>query len=508
MEYSANIVNMGLRHEARNEYMKALKMYSVAFRARKNMLGPKHPSLPIILNLLGSIQVKRKEPEEAMQIFELALYGKLRENGMKALSGENHENDSNPLPLNKYALPGTLAVSMKEIGEIYEEWGRLEEALDMYHDSLDYIVQHAKKDVHFVSKCAFKNDDECSISSEGTASTSPESLLDVCVVNATSSPSSPPCISRFPSEQQSPPEEMEIYLQESIEYDLDSITDRHRSISNLASYYDSFFRDPETQPILVDKKKVSLHVTTALHNIANVHRKQKDYVLSKASYNAALRGMKLIQGEQHPSVAAILGNLGNLLNDMKDYDQAFATYQTVLKIESVRLGFSHSDVMITMLNIALIELCRGNHQESIKLYKEVIKIQRRMHEKGEDNANLLAVSYSCLGDAQEKHGDISSAIESYQEALTLRTTSLAQFHPDLGKLIHKLGRMCTLNGELDRADKVFTRALRLYKHNRLEPSDARVIDVQRDRADNRVKIALAARAQEEINKQRKCLCEM
>ena len=62
LDNSANIVRMGIHHEdIDNQLIKALKMYTVAYRMRRDALGVDHPSLPVLLNMMGSVQVKRGE---------------------------------------------------------------------------------------------------------------------------------------------------------------------------------------------------------------------------------------------------------------------------------------------------------------------------------------------------------------------------------------------------------------------------------------------------------------
>ena len=70
---SANIVKMGIKNEDAGELVKALKMYTIAYRIRRDNLSRNHPSLVVLLNMLGSIQIKRGELKEAMQIYELGL---------------------------------------------------------------------------------------------------------------------------------------------------------------------------------------------------------------------------------------------------------------------------------------------------------------------------------------------------------------------------------------------------------------------------------------------------
>ena len=78
---SANIVQMGIQHEDKNQLIKALRMYTISYRMRRDVLGVDHPSLAVLLNMMGSVQVKRGEYSEAMKIYELSLKGRPDENG-------------------------------------------------------------------------------------------------------------------------------------------------------------------------------------------------------------------------------------------------------------------------------------------------------------------------------------------------------------------------------------------------------------------------------------------
>jgi hypothetical protein len=84
---SANIVKIGIRCEDSGDFVRALKMYTIAYGIRRDSLSPNHPSLVVLLNILRSIQVKHGKLHEAMQVYELAC---------KDLSpGEEEEEDPN-----------------------------------------------------------------------------------------------------------------------------------------------------------------------------------------------------------------------------------------------------------------------------------------------------------------------------------------------------------------------------------------------------------------------------
>lgn len=135
---SANIVKMGIKSEDTGELVRALKMYTIAYRIRRDHLGRGHPSLIVLLNMLGSIQIKRGELEEAMQIYELAL--------TDLKPAELNAEEESPAPGSMRSL--TKSMTYREMGSIYEAWGDQDKALEMYHQSLQCIAEFKGLDCH------------------------------------------------------------------------------------------------------------------------------------------------------------------------------------------------------------------------------------------------------------------------------------------------------------------------------------------------------------------------
>ena len=96
LESSARIVRLGIEHEDRGQLAKALRRYTIAYRMRRDVLGADHPSLAALLNLMGSVQVKRGERGEALRLYELSLRGLPEENGGRGRKKEAFRN-ANPL---------------------------------------------------------------------------------------------------------------------------------------------------------------------------------------------------------------------------------------------------------------------------------------------------------------------------------------------------------------------------------------------------------------------------
>lgn len=470
LEHSADIVKMGLRHEEKQEYIRALKMYTVAFRMRRDAMGKLHPTLPILLNMLGSIQMKRGELDEAMKIFELAIYGRLKGDDMKVVGKMNMSN-------------ATKAVSMREMGKIYEHKGDDDNALEMYHNSLECVMNKNKQHQNqSQNKPQKKEKNPIYSNHNGPITYHPPSLssnlkeeisqCDVRLMNADNHDSTSSNGDGNVSEN----EEMEVFLE-------NKSFIGERCASNLCAFYNLFFQDG----LAIKSKNVSVHAAMTLHHIANIHGKRRNYTLTLSAYEAALRGMKIALGTKHPNVAAVLGNIGNLYKEMKNFDLAYEIYQDVLEIESKNLGFCHPEVIVTMHNIAMIEKCRGNFKNSKHLYRRVLSIQLDRAERSTKWYNSTALSYSCLGDVEERDGDYKAAIEAYKKALSTRTIYIDKFHPDLGRLLHKIGVLNATSGNFRDAVIYFAKALRLYEFNNIE--DSRVMVVKRDQADVLGKIA-------------------
>lgn len=133
---------MGIKCEDTGDLIRALKMYTIAYRIRRDHLSKKHPSLVVLLNMLGSIQIKRNELDEARQILELAL------------SSEFVTTED--LPKGSLLLL-TKSVTYRELGAIDEQKGNHDAALKFYHRSLQCIANYKGLDSY---KCPWASSQE------------------------------------------------------------------------------------------------------------------------------------------------------------------------------------------------------------------------------------------------------------------------------------------------------------------------------------------------------------
>lgn len=605
LDNSANIVRMGIHHEdIDNQLVKALKMYTVAYRMRRDALGVDHPSLPVLLNMMGSVQVKRGEYNEAMQILTLSLKGRPDENDGKGRNRDQFRKD-NPL---------TTSVTLRDMGMILEHQGNEEQAIQFYHSSLRYAVrfrnemknggtgsgsgsgmegmmddgggstnwssnlsmddseeqndggvassrsQLSKEDnddeIDFLDHLVYSVDSnggdnnssninggnssgdgvnqEHSLAQHHFVDNEPFSLDEIRMAKTTTimeNAEKKQLLHSFPdangvgegfggaSNAFSEDEcgEMELFLEK--RFDKLGMKDNASSPPTTTTattndgstkkfYYDELFVKSSSSPSSPARSKVAseaaasstanglgnkwagadVDIAMTLHQIGQIHRRSLRYTAALSAYNASLRGMKEVLGSQHANIAAILGNIGNLYMETGDFDEAFKIYQEVLGIETLHLGLSHPEVAVTLHNIATIECSRGNFSEGVSLYRQVVDMQKIRY--GPQHITV-AVTLSCLADANEKLGNVDGAIQTYEEALQIRMNVLGKSHIDVGRILHKLGRLAASRDDYRLANVYIRKAAEIYADNKLKQDHAFLREMARDMADIQAGLAFS-----------------
>lgn len=449
---SANIVKIGIRCEDSGDLVRALKMYTIAYRIRRDNLSRSHPSLVVLLNILGSIQVKRGELDEAMQVFELALRD----------APIDEDGDFDRVPSRNLVA---RSVTYREMGGINEKLGKEDAAVEMYHKSLECATMwreshNRKRSSSFSSKSQAEEDDD-----DG-----PLCSLDKVQLYDTEQTSG----------NQNAGEE------EGMELCIGQNGTGKSGDQTITDFYYSFFPPYDAKKMKKKGKtdgsndRVDLDIALTLHQIAQMYRHQGQHGRALDAYGAALRGMKHALGPYHPNVAAILGNMGNLQNEMGDFDAAYETYQEVLGIESYRLGFSHPEVAVSIHNIATIEVARGNFDHALSLYGKVLALQKKLY--GEDHQSV-AITASCIGDVHAKLGDSITAMDFYEQSFRIKTAVYGRHHLEVARMLHKMGKAAFQQRDYNLADSYISRAFLLYRMNNLSEDHEWVVAAYKDGAD-------------------------
>jgi tetratricopeptide (TPR) repeat protein len=419
-----------------------------------------------------------------MQIYQLALQDTPIDDAEGAEEGERMPPSGNLL---------ARGVTYRDMGTIFEQWGKEDEALNMYHRSLECITEWKA----------------CVGSSVTSPTSSPTGVdsIDLAAVNEASYSLKDLQLSKSSlfnladseigiMDENAEKGEMELFFGKSGK-------SKKPKVPVVPSRYDVYFpphldelnetriaRKDKSRNVAVPESRYTyadVDLAVTLHQIAQLHRNMGRYPKALEAYQIALRGMKYALGRLHPNVAAILGNIGNLQKEMGDLDAAYDTYQEVLGIESYRLGLSHPEVTISLHNIATIEAARGNYDHALAIYRKVLSLQRKLF--GEDHSSV-AVTAACMGDVYEKLGDVKNGVESYEEALRIKTVTQGRHHIEVARLLAKLGKMALSKLDLNLADSYVSRAVLIYRLNKLPDFHEWLVDAYRDAADIDAAIAM------------------
>ncbi|KAL3822108.1 hypothetical protein ACHAXA_011886, partial [Cyclostephanos tholiformis] len=548
---SADIVRMGMQHEDGDMLVRALRMYTIAHRMRRDVLGADHPSLCVLLNMMGSVQVKRGEYDEAMSLYELSLWGEEGvTEGVGRGGGGGRRRRNRGGEFGRHRNPLTTSVTLRDMGMISEHQGNVEKALRFYHASLRYALKYnsakddeGRREISSSSLCSSSKNGSCTqkdddgafgrrgarqkrtTSGPGSARdptvdtllwlddvkdgdvAEPFSSMEVRMAKSSTAGQSSGGLTVANGDDDdrvAEDGEMELFLER--KFDQWTLSSKEGDDGRLADVCDGstkFFYDDvflRTPPETADEKKIErenprgdwkesdFDIAMILHQIGKIHQRSRRYPAALSAYKSSLRGLRKVLGTQHDIVAAVLGNLGNLYMETGDYDEALAMYQEVLGIETLQLGLSHPEVAVTLHNIATIECSRGNFADGVSLYMQVVDMQKIRY--GNEHI-AVAVTLSCLADAYEKLTNLNRAMKAYEEALKIRIALLGKSHLDVGRLMHKLGRLASSRNEYVLANAYMTRASEIYGINKLGPDHVFVCEMARDCADIRAQLAFA-----------------
>jgi len=491
---SANIVKMGIKNEDNGELVKALKMYTIAYRIRRDNLSRNHPSLAVLLNMLGSIQIKRGELKEAMQIYELAL------NDAPVIFSAASEDSETESPVENLLA---RSVTYREMGTIHEMWGDVDEALNCYHKSLECVAEW-RETVRNSNLCSPNSNSNVCGACDGSE-VLPEPAVDdggpPMNRNGDNSKYSIRNVRPMSFVRDSADGSCSGFEHGGMELVFGPNSENGAGSGGSMNPYERFFPSTSDDDASEDRKMpeenshADMDLALTLHQIAQMYKAQGSYGKALDAYEVALRGMRTALGKHHPNVAAVLGNIGNLQKEMGDFDAAYQTYQEVLGIESYRLGLSHPDVAITLHNIAVISAAKGNYEHSLQLYRKVIGLQKKLF--GEDNLSV-AVTAACMGDVYEKIGELGNSMDSFDEAVRIKSAVLGRHSLDVGRLLHKLGKLSFLRKQYINAESYTDRAILIYRLNKLSEDHEWFVDAARDTADIDAAIAMRNPGSSEI----------
>ena len=145
---------------------------------------------------------------------------------------------------------------------------------------------------------------------------------------------------------------------------------------------------------------------------------------------------------------------GNLYRERAKYKESVECYDRALKLAEEsgdELGVARA-----LIGIAEVRLGQANHKEADELVKDGLKIAEGL---GESGKSVVAQALNLLGGIQQTIGCASSAIEYYEQALSVSRVVYGERHPDVAKCLSNIGLAWDDLGDPRKAIKYYEQAL-------------------------------------------------
>jgi len=219
--------------------------------------------------------------------------------------------------------------------------------------------------------------------------------------------------------------------------------------------HDTFLYVLEMQRALYGDEHV--RVVSTYGNIAYNHRTQGRFDEAEAFYREAERIARKLFTE-HTELAGAVHGLGTLLMAKGDLDAAEPYLLEGLAMRRRLFGMEHPQVAESLSNLGMLYQDQGRFEDAERSMQEALSMSRQLfpadHITIANAMNLLGWLYFNMGDAERSEPLMVEAVRQYRVASGER-------HSNVAAALNKLGLIQTELGEFDRAETSFIEAINI-----------------------------------------------
>jgi len=401
--------NLAVFYSKSGNYKKAKELFEEAVELWAKVVGKQHPDYVIGLTSLGGAYLHLGNYTKAEQILlqALAIWGDI-ENGIDTIS---------------------YAVTLLDLGSLYSDQGRYQEAIRYVQKSIKLLEQANHKQTPFyLGAC-----ENLAVDYQRLGKYKKAEKLYNEVLHGT----------------------VRLVGKEHPAY--------ARILINLGALYlsnkqyelaESFY----LQALPIEKKTTGeLHpeYATTLNNLGAIYEELGKNKKAKQCYLQSLEIRKTIFGKEHVAYLTSLSNLGLFYVNTKDYPKAKECLTIAEDIGRRTLGTKHDLYLTVLSNMALLYSYQDNNEQAVSTYKKILPIfeelfgqQHKSYIGGLNNLASIALSEKEYAVAEEylwqaieanvnqklKHGVDESLVQKLQ---TIPLTSIYSLTNSL-KLLHRI----------------------------------------------------------------------
>lgn len=190
--------------------------------------------------------------------------------------------------------------------------------------------------------------------------------------------------------------------------------------------------------------------------------------------------------DAHTGVASTMIAMGGIYYKLNCVQDELHMYNEALSVYQEMLGRNHPHVAGTMKNIGMVLAEQGQFDEAMEKFYEARRIYEVVKD-GKDNVSCCDVAsvLSCMGNVQNRRGDLEDALRLYEEALVIykKVSSRARelggrsrlAIQEVASTLKIMGMVHTKREELDKAMGCFQDAIDIMRQNFNEKGSGPVV---------------------------------
>ena len=193
-----------------------------------------------------------------------------------------------------------------------------------------------------------------------------------------------------------------------------------------------------------------------IHKIGDVFLKMSDYHEAMESYNWALEVMFEEPDHHHIDIGEILDNKGTIHYSKGEVDEALQYHQEALRSKQEDLGEDHPELSATYHHIGNCLSDQGNIEDAVIHFEEAIRLKELDPDGGpERDADVLTME----GILNNLERNQKQGLECYERSLQILVTKVPYRKEKIASLLHLIGCVFLMSGELKKAMKLFEESL-------------------------------------------------
>lgn len=207
-------------------------------------------------------------------------------------------------------------------------------------------------------------------------------------------------------------------------------------------------------------------------NISNLHEYLRDYKKALDNHNQALKSLKQIHKEMHPSVAIILSDIGRLNSKMGSNEEGLKHCTEAYDFLVKNFGQSHPEVLVTLNDMGDINYRLFQYQEALRIYDQLLTLYS---ERGGLNQRAIALNLNKKGSVYLEIKDFKKAIEHFEKAYGILSNVYgSQSHPELSIILDDMALAYEVSGSKDKALEFYLKALEINEKFELERPESKL----------------------------------